>query len=233
MGHLTGAFLNGVGIIAGSLLGLLLGSRLNEGFRTQSLQAIGLVVVVIGLKMAWPLKNPINTLLSMVVGGWIGSAISLDAYLERLGRRTESRFGGSGFSQAFVAGALIFNVGAMAVVGSLQAGLTGEYSILATKTVLDGITALFLTSASGWGVIMAAPVTVLYEGILSLLARNLTGMAHSMVMSDLTVVGGLIIAGIGLNFLSDRTLIKIPNLLPALLTTVLFGWLYSHVLIHL
>ncbi len=225
MNHLAGVIINGVGIVVGTLLGLLWGSRLHSGFREQAMRLIGLVVLLIGLKTAWPLNDPVNTLLSLVIGGWIGWLVKIDWRLERFGYWAEARVNRTGFSKGFMAATLIFNVGPMAILGALQEGLTNHYSILATKAVLDGTTALLLSTAAGWGVVVAAIPTVLYEGTLTLLAGDLHKLLQGALMQDATVVGGLVIAGIGVNFLLDRTVFKIGDLLPSLVVAVVLGWL--------
>ena len=192
------------------------------------MRLIGMVVILIGLKMAWPLTDPVNTLLSLIVGGWIGSLLGVNAALDRFGVWAESKAGRTGFSKGFIAATLIFNVGAMAILGALQEGLTGRYSILATKAVLDGTTSLLLTTVAGWGVIVAAIPTVVYEGVLSLLAGDVKDALQGALMQDVSVVGGLIIAAIGFNFLLDRTVINIGDLLPALVVTLALGWVKMH-----
>ncbi|MCL5116805.1 MAG: DUF554 domain-containing protein, partial [Firmicutes bacterium] len=144
------------------------------------------------------------------------------------GHWVERRVGHGGFMQGFISAALIFNVGAMAIVGSLQAGLSRHPTILETKAILDGVTSVLLTSTAGWGVIIAAPVTFVYEGALSIAAGLLRHVLTQPLIGDLSVVGGILIAAIGLNFLSEKTLINIADLLPALLLTVILGWLKLH-----
>ncbi len=220
-----GPIINGIGIVIGSLIGLFWGKRLNIDFREQALKVIGLFVILIGLKMAWPLPDAINTLLSLVLGAWIGSMLKLESRLERLGQWAESRVGRTGFAKGFIAGTLIFNVGAMAVLGAFQDGLTGRFTILATKAVLDGTTAIILTSVAGWGVIAAALVTTGYEGALAFLAADLAPVLKGALLTDVTVVGGIMIMAIGINFISDKPVIKIVNLLPALVIPVILLWL--------
>ncbi len=225
MWHLNGVIFNGMGIVVGSGIGLLGGRRLRPDFRDQAMRLIGVIVVLIGLKMAWPLPDPVNTLLSLVIGGWLGSLTQLQLRLEQFGQWAESRVKHEGFAKGFIAATLLFNVGAMAILGSLQEGLTGRYSILATKAVLDGTTALLLTTVLGWGVVVATVPTVVYEGSVVVLARNLSEVLRGALMQDVTVVGGLMIGAIGFNFLTDRALIRIGDLLPALLVAVVVGWL--------
>ncbi len=223
-----GVVINGAGILVGSGLGMLWGHKLPPGFREQAMRLVGLVAILIGLKMAWPLNDPVNTLLSLVLGGWIGSVLGVNAALDRFGIWAEARAHRSGFSKGFIAASLIFNIGPMAILGGLQEGLTGNYSILATKAMLDGTTSLLLTTAAGWGVVVAAVPTVVYEGALSLLASTLRQVLYGPLMQDVTVVGGLIIAGIGFNFVLDRTVLKIGDLLPALVLPLALGWIKMH-----
>lgn len=228
MGHLWGSAVNAAGALLGSAAGLVWGGRLSSAFRQQAMRLMGLVVLVIGIKMAVPLADPVNALLSIVVGAWAGSVLMLSDRLDGFGHWVERRVGRGGFMQGFISAALLFNVGAMAIVGSLQAGLTTRPTILEMKAVLDGVTALLLTSAAGWGVMLAAPVTFVYEGLLSGLAGLLKGFLAGALVSDLSVVGGVLIAAIGVNFLMEKTLVNIANLLPALILTVILGWLKLH-----
>lgn len=225
MNHLNGAVINGLGALLGSFVGLLWGGRLNPLFRQQAMRVMGLVVVVIGIKMAIPLSDPVNALLSVVVGAWFGSLLKIGDRLDAFGHRVERLVGKNGFMQGFISAALIFNVGAMAIVGSLQAGLTCRPTILETKAILDGVTALLLASTAGWGVMLAAPLTFMYEGILSILASLLQHFLSGPILTDLTVVGGIMITAIGVNFVSEKSLINIADLLPALVLTVILGWL--------
>lgn len=225
MEHLLGPMINSLGIVAGAVIGVGWGSRLADSFRRQALRLVGVVVLVIGLKMALMLTDPVNTLLALMIGAWLGSVLKLTDRLDAFGRWMESRVGRGQFMQGFIAASLIFNVGAMAIVGSIQAGLTSHPTILETKAILDGVTALLLASTAGWGVFVAAPMTLVYEGLLTVLAHLLHGFLVGALLSDLSVVGGVMIAAIGINFLMDRTLIRIADLLPALIITVILGWL--------
>lgn len=206
-------------------MGLLWGARLPQSFRQQAMRVMGLVVLVVGLKMALPLNDPVNALLSVVVGAWTGSLLKLSERLDAFGRWVERSVKRQGFMKGFMAAALIYNVGALAIVGSLQAGLTRRPAILETKAILDGVTGLLLASTAGWGVILAAPVTFVYEGGLSLAASFLRGFLSSSMLNDLSVVGGVMIAAIGMNFLLEKTVVNISELLPALILTVILGWL--------
>lgn len=228
MNALGGAAVNGAGALTGSLVGLLWGSRLSEGFRKELLRLVGIVVLVLGVSMAVPLADPVNTLLSLVVGDWLGTQLAIQERLDDWGQALEKLLDRENFMQGFITATVIFNVGALAIVGSLQAGLTAHPTLLETKAVLDGVTGLILTSALGWGVLLAAPATFAYEGILSLAAGFLRPILTGMLLRDLTVVGGILVAGMGANFLLEKTAVRVANLLPALILTVILGWLKQH-----
>lgn len=215
---------NGAAIALGSLLGLVGVRWLDEEFRDLSLKAMGLVVLVIGVQMLGPLSRPVNVLLSLVFGAWLGGRWHIDAGLENLGRWAERRVGRGGFSQGFVVASLIFNVGAMAILGSIQAGMGRPATVLLTKSILDGVTAMVLTATLGWGVLGAALVTAAYELTLVLLAHAATQGLPPTVMTDLSASGGVLIAAIGVNFIGGRTVVRVANLLPALLVAVALGW---------
>lgn len=228
MQYVDGALINALGIVLGSLIGLSGGKRFTTDFRRQALRVIGIVVILMGFKMAWPLPDAINTLLSLELGLGVGTWLHLDEKIQHFGQWAESRVGTTGFAKGFISATLIFNIGAMSILGSLQNGLTGKFPILATKAVLDGTTAVILTSVAGWGVIAAAPVTLLYEGSLSLLASGLASVLRGVLLTDIKAVGGLMIAAIGMNFVLDTNIIKIGNLLPALLFPLILFWLQIH-----
>lgn len=222
---LDGAALNAAAILVGSLLGLVAGDKLGESFRDLAIRATGLVATLIGVGMVFPVSRPVSLLLAVVAGAWFGEAWHIDIGLELLGRWAENRMGRGGFSRGFVTATLIFDIGAMAIVGSIQAGTGHAPTILAAKAVMDGVTAMVLAATLGWGVMGSAAVTLLYEGGISLLARQLLAILPSRVMSDFIAVGGLLVAGIGLNLFSGKTLLKVPNLMPAMALAVALGWL--------
>lgn len=225
MTHLTGALINGLGILAGTLIGLIWGRRIHHQFRDQATKILGLVVSLIGLKMAWDMSDPVNILLSLLLGAWTGHALGLQDRLDHMGQRIERWAGQQGAVQGFLTATLIFNVGAMAIIGSIQAGLSNHPTVLQTKALLDGTTALLLSSVMGWGVALSAPVTILYEGLLSLGAHSLALILKGAVLNDLTVVGGIMVAAIGVNFLADKPIIRLADLLPALIWTMAFAGL--------
>lgn len=222
---LDGALINAAGIVLGALLGLVAGSKLGASFRDLAIRATGLVAALIGVEMVLPLSRPVGVLLAAVLGAWLGEAWHIDDGLQRLGRWAEGSVGRGGFSRGFVTATLIFDIGAMAILGSIQAGTGHAPSILAAKAVMDGVTAMVLAATLGWGVLGSAVVTLVYEGGLSLLAHVLVTALPARVMSDFIAVGGLLVTGIGLNLVAGRTVLKVANLMPAMVFAAGLGWL--------
>lgn len=222
---LDGAALNAAAILVGAVLGLVAGDKLGESFRELAIRATGLVAALIGAEMVFPVSRPVSILLAVVIGAWLGDWWHIDAGLELLGRWAENKMGRGGFSRGFVTATLIFDIGAMAILGSIQAGTGHTPTILAAKAVMDGVTAMVLAATLGWGVMGSAVVTLLYEGGISLLAHQLVAVLPTRVMSDFIAVGGLLVAGIGLNLFAGKTMLKVPNLMPAMALAVGLGWM--------
>ena len=160
---MTGTLINVAAILAGTLIGVLVGARLPEGLQRRVLAGLGLVTLVIGvdLALAWRDTSPLYVLGGVLLGGLAGEALGIEARLERLGdtiqRRVEAARGSaSPVSEAFFNASLLFCVGPLAVVGAIQDGLTGDFEALATKSMLDGFASIALSAALGWGVALAA-----------------------------------------------------------------------------
>jgi len=183
------------------------------------MQAIGLGIVLIGLKMAITSEEVIFVLISMVLGAWLGGAVDIEGMLHRIGLRIQQRFGslngGNNIAKAFVTSTLLYCAGAMSIVGSIESGLTGNHDILYTKSLLDGIISIMLAATLGIGVIFSAISVFLYQGILTLAASHLGNILTVFVINEIKAAGGLIILAIGLNIL-EITKIKVGNLLPAI-----------------
>jgi len=219
----TGTFINVAAILAGTLLGVVVGPRLPEGLQRRVLAGLGLVTLVIGvdLALAWRDTNPLYVLGGILLGGLAGEALGIEARLEQLGdaiqRRVERARGRSTpVSAAFFNASLLFCVGPLAVVGAIQDGLTGDYEALATKALLDGFASIALSAALGWGVALAAVSVLIYQGALSLGATLFEEILKGEALDALTSAGGVLIIGISLKLL-DVTDVKVGNFLPALL----------------
>ena len=223
---MLGTIVNVMAIICGSLLGIFLKNGLSAQIKHITMQAIGLGVILVGLKMALVSENLVIVLLSIAFGAATGEWVNIEGYLEKAGKFLEdklSTFGNSenSISRGFVTATLLYCVGAMAITGALQSGLTGEHSILYAKSVLDGITAIILTATLGIGVIFSALTVLIFQGTITLLAGIVETIISEEVIIEITATGGLLILAIGLGLLEIKK-IKVGNLLPALLFAIIF-----------
>lgn len=227
---MLGTIVNTAAIIFGGLLGLLFGQALPEKMKRTVIQGIGLAVLLIGGSMALQTKNPLIVIASLVIGGVIGEWIDIELRLQHFGQWLERKFEKNGqvtgFTKAFVTASLIYCVGAMAIMGSLESGLRGNHNILFAKSMLDGITAIVFASSMGVGVVVSAVPVFIYQGAITLAAGLLQGMLSSQVIAEMGATGGLLILGIGFNILEIKE-IKVGNLLPAIFISVPITLLFN------
>jgi uncharacterized protein len=219
----TGTFINVGTILAGTLIGVLVGGRLSKGLHDRVLAGLGLVTLVLGvdLALAWRDTSPLYVLGGVLLGGLVGEALRIEdriaALGDRLQRWTARHDEQSTVSEAFFTASLLFCVGPLTVVGSIQDGLTGNYEALATKALLDGFASIALAATLGPGVAFAAGTVLVVQGALSLgagLFENVLGEG-SEALAALTSAGGVLIIGISLKLL-DLKDVKVGNFLPAL-----------------
>jgi uncharacterized protein len=217
-----GTAINVLAVLAGGGIGTLAGARLPEGMRSTAMQAIGIVTLLVGVSHFMEFDNVLVPLVSVILGLAVGELLDLDAQLRRLGDRLEERFskGESPVSRAFVTTSLLFCVGPLTVIGSLQDGLNGDYSLLALKSALDFIAALAFASVLGWGVLLSAGTVLVVQGSLTLGAAFLDAVVTGTMISSTTATGGILIFGLGLGLL-DLKEIRVANMLPALLVAPL------------
>lgn len=204
-------------------MGLLFGQALPEKMKKTVIQGIGLAVMLIGGSMAGQTKNSLVVISSLVLGAILGEWIDIELRLQNMGQWLEGKFAkgghGSGFTKAFVTASLIYCVGAMAIMGSLESGLTGNNNILYAKSMLDGITAVVFASSMGIGVLVSAVPVLIYQGAITLAAGLLQGVLSPQVIAEMGAVGGLLIVGIGINILEIKE-IKVGNLLPSIFIAI-------------
>ncbi|MBS3976648.1 MAG: DUF554 domain-containing protein [Syntrophomonadaceae bacterium] len=223
---MLGTAVNILAIIVGVALGLALRKGLPERVINIAMQALGLGVVMIGIEMGLATNNILIVLTSIVAGAVVGELIGIECLLERLGERTYAMLGGksadSSYGKAFLSATLLFCVGAMAIVGALQSGLEGRHDILYAKSLIDGITAIMLTSTLGPGVLLSVVPVGLYQGGITLLAGWLEPFFVTAIIAEMKATGGLLIIGIGLNLLGFQR-IKVGNMLPAILFAMILA----------
>jgi uncharacterized membrane protein YqgA involved in biofilm formation len=219
----TGTLINVGAVLAGSSIGGTVGARLPEGLQERVLAGLGLVTLVIGIDNAlrWSQTNPLYVLGGVLLGGLIGEAIGIERRLEGLGDRIQravSRGGPSRVSEGFVTASLLFCVGPLTVLGSIQDGLTGDYTQLATKSVLDGFASIALAATLGWGVGLAAVSVLVVQGAITLGAGAFDQVLTGETLDALTSAGGILIIGISLKLLYLKD-VRVGNFLPALVVT--------------
>ncbi|MGI9952439.1 DUF554 domain-containing protein [Moorellaceae bacterium AZ2] len=209
--------INALAILLGTIAGKVLGARLPDRVLETVFQALGLGLLLTGAHMALQGEKIIPVILSLILGGAFGEILNLEGMLERLGQRLEKSIGGDGgeFGRGFVSATLIFCTGAMAITGSLEAGLQHNYTTLYTKSLLDGTLALILTGRLGMGVGLSALSVLAYQGALTLGAARISPYLGANVINEITATGGLLIIAIALALLKIREF-RIGNLLPAL-----------------
>lgn len=221
---MTGTFVNTGAILAGSIIGISAGKFLPERIKTIAMQALGLSVALIGLKMALSGKEPIVAIGCVLLGAITGEVIKIEQAVERIGEWLKARFrsDSSTFVQGFVSASILYLTGAMMIVGSIQDGTTGDASTLYIKSLLDGVASVALSSTLGIGVAFSALSVLLVQGSITLLSSKLLFMQNPAVLDAVTAAGGLLILGIGTNLL-ELTKIRIGNFLPALLYAILWA----------
>ena len=222
---MTGTLINIGTVLVGTLIGVTVGSRLPEGIRQRVLAGLGMVTLVIGvdLALAWGREDtsqstPLYVLGGVLIGGMIGEALGIERRLEALGDQVQARLSsadGSTVSEGFVSASLLFCVGSLTVVGSIQDGLTGDYQTLATKAVLDGFASVALAATLGWGVALSALSVLLIQGSITLGAGVFDDLLQGEALAVLTSAGGVTVVGIGLKLLDVKD-VKPGNFLPAL-----------------
>jgi uncharacterized protein len=225
----TGTLINVGTVLAGTAVGTLLGGRLPERVRETVLHALGLVTVLVGVGQGLAAFRPPLTeavgdgavlvvMGSVLVGGVVGELIAIERGLDRLGEALKARFGRgqARFTEGFVVASLVFCVGPLTILGSIQDGLTGDYQLLAVKSMLDGFAALAFASALGWGVGFSVLVILVYQGGLTLGASALAEAFSGAMIAAMSATGGILILGIALRLLDLRR-VRVANLLPALI----------------
>jgi len=217
---MLGTIVNGLAIIAGSLLGLLFSKGIPDNYKEIILSAVGLSVVLIGVKSALVSDSLMVIIFSLVLGSLLGEAMRIEKRLGDLGDFFESRVAAkssdsSSFSRGFVTASLVFCVGSMAIVGSLESGLTGNHQTLFAKSVLDGVTSVIFASTMGLGVMFSSVAVFLYQGMITLTAVFMKNFLVAETIEQMTSVGGMLIVAIGFNMLKI-TAIRVGNLIPAI-----------------
>lgn len=226
---MTGTFVNAVSIVIAGSIGLLFRKGISDAVTRTMQDGLGLLVLVIGVQYGFKGESLPVIGLSLALGAVIGEWRAWEARLENLGGWMQKKiaYGDSEFSQGFISASLVFCVGAMAVLGALEDGLTGNYEILLLKSMLDGISALIFAASMGVGVLFSAIPVLLYQGTITLCAGFLQPFFTDALLNNITALGGILIVGIGTNMIGI-TKIRVANLLPGLLILPFIMILFQH-----
>ncbi len=218
---MLGTIVNTAAILLGCALGLLLKRGIPEKMTDAVMKGLSLCVIYIGINGMLEGSKTLAVIIAMAAGGALGTFFDLNGKLERLGQMVEARLskGDGGLSSAFVTASLIYCVGAMSVVGSLQSGLSGDCSTLYTKALLDGISSMVLTASLGIGVGLSALSVFVYQGVLTLLASLVAPVLTDAVVAEMTCIGSILIVALGLNMLGV-TKLKVMDYVPAIFIVI-------------
>ena len=229
---MTGTIINIAAILIGGTLGMLFGARVPEKLKTTVISGMGLFTAAMGLQMFLKTENPLIVLGALLIGALLGEWWRIEDGLQALGGILEKRFaksdaedGSSKFVRGFLTASLLFCIGPMAILGSIQDGLTGNYNTLAIKSVLDGFASLAFASTLGIGVMFSSVILLVYQGGISLLASQLNAIVTPSMMNELTATGGVILVGLAISSLLEIKKIRVGNFLPALAIAPLIVWI--------
>lgn len=220
----NGVLVNGAAIVIGSLLGIIL-RNITEEMKDTVTKGIGLGVIALGIQMAIQTESFTIIIISLCIGAMIGEWMGIEAAMNRLGLFLERRFArsGSNFAEGFVTASLIFVIGSMGIIGSIESGVSGNHDTLYTKAVMDGFMSIMLTASLGSGVLFSAVPILLYQGAIALAAsvivRSVPPELMTELMGEISAIGGIMICGIGLNILK-LTKIRVSNFLPGLIIMI-------------
>jgi len=228
---MLGTIVNALAIIGGCLIGLIVKGRLTEKISSNIMNGLALCVLYIGISGALKGKDTLQMIICIAIGALIGEIIDIDKRLNNLGDMIEKKVNSKrssklnekiSISEGFVTSSLLFCVGAMAVVGSLESGLHGNNTTLFAKSILDGVSSIIFASSLGIGVILSSIAVFIYQGSITLLAGGLSTILTDTIISNMSAVGSLLIVGLGFNMLGVCK-IKVANLLPAIFIPIIFG----------
>jgi uncharacterized membrane protein YqgA involved in biofilm formation len=214
--------INAGAIILGSFIGLFIRKGIKEEYRRVVFTAAGLTSLTIGIQMVIKTNHILAFALALMIGGLAGTMLDVEGGIERLGERLKKRFASrseGAFAAGFLNGSVLFCTGAMAILGSFQAGTEGDYSLLFTKTVLDGFVSIIFAGAMGIGVAFSALSVFVYQGALTLLSGYIRPYVSDLMLAELTATGGALIIMISLGLLEIKSF-KTGNFLPAILVIV-------------
>ena len=230
---MTGTLLNIATVLVGGVIGLIFGARIPDKLKETIIAGMGLFTGAMGLQMFLNTENPLIVLGALLIGTLLGEWWRIEDGLYKLGEYLEQKFsrgeddGSNRFVRGFLTASLLFCVGPMTILGSIQDGLTGDYNLLAVKSVLDGFASMAFASTLGIGVMFSTIIILVYQGGISLLAAQLDALVTPSMMNELTATGGVILLGLALSSLLEIKKIRVGNMLPGLAVAPFIVWLLT------
>jgi uncharacterized membrane protein YqgA involved in biofilm formation len=231
---MTGTFINVAAILIGGAIGLFFGSRIPERYKNTVIAGMGLFTAALGLQMFFKSENSLIVLGALIIGALLGEWIGIEDGLQSFGEVLEKRFSrdsetgsSSKFVRGFMVSSLLFCIGPIAILGSIQDGLTGDYKLLAVKSTLDGFASIAFASTLGVGVLFSSLIILIYQGGVSLLASQLNAIVTDPMMAEMTATGGVILMGVAFSNLLEIKKMRVGNFLPALVIAPLIVWVLS------
>lgn len=211
---MLGTIVNALAIVAGGLIGTSFKNRISNAYNETIMKALALSVILIGLKSALDVKNILLLIISLVLGTLCGEIINIEKGIERAGIWLEGKFASQkGLANGFVTASLVYCIGAMAIMGALESGLSDKHDILFAKSLLDGISAISV---------------FLYQGLITMTASLMKPFLVASVVNEMSAIGGLLIVAIGMNMLDDKR-IRVGNMLPAVFVPLIYYILKSFI----
>ncbi len=217
-----GTVINASAIVVGSILGTTFNRSLPERFQTIVFQGMGLFVAILGISMALKMEHILLCICALLIGGLLGELLRIDKQMQKLGDwlKRSMNAKNSRFSEGFVTASLLYCIGAMAILGAIEEGNGHHPTLLLTKSVMDGFSAIALAAAMGIGVMFSAAPVAIYQGIITLIAFFVGSMVSTTTINELSAVGGILLVALGISLL-DIKKIQVVNFLPSLMIIVL------------
>lgn len=230
MEYYLGTIINFSLIIAGSLLGIMLCNWFPKNVNQTVMYGLALATAMLGIQMGIKTENMIIVILSLVIGAVLGELIGIQRFFDRIGVLLQKKFSKksektNNFTKGFVSTSLLFCIGPMAIMGSVENGLTGNYTLLLTKSIMDGFASIAFASSLGIGVLFSSFTVLVYQGTLTMLAELVKNILTDDVVREMTATGGILMIGLALNILGIRR-INVGNLLPALFIVVVLKFFF-------
>jgi len=231
---MTGTFINVAAILIGGIIGLFFGARIPERFKYTVIAGMGLFTAAMGLQMFFKSNNQLIVLGALLIGAMLGEWLGVENGLQAIGKTLEKRFSqdttmgaGSRFVHGFMVSSLLYCIGPIAILGSIQEGLTGDYNLLTVKSILDGFASIAFASTLGIGVLFSSGIVLIYQGGISLLAHQLNAIITDPMIAEMTATGGVILIGVAFSNLLETKKIRVGNFLPALAVAPFIVWVLS------